>query len=365
MTDSRDASLTAVLIDGYTRVSAAPAVLAGVWLVLLLTALPFAIALGGAIEADLGSSAAAAPAAHGVNMDWWQEFLFRHPEHGSFRPSIIGGAVPLANISAWIDNRDGVAPLGAAAAYLASWAFLLGGILDRYARRRRLGAAGFFAACGVYFWRFLRLGVMAAVFYLFLFGSLHYWLFDLFYPWVTRDLDVERTAFLWRVALYACFLVPLGAALLLFDYAKVRLVVEDRRSAVGAVVAAARLIGRHPAGAIGLFSINTVLYVLVTLAYVVLAPGARHGAGLGVALTLLAGQAYLLARLYVKLGFYATAIAFFETRLAHRAFTAPPEPVWPDSPAAEAITNGARVPARSDGVPAIGTDAVTGPGPTL
>ena len=41
----------------------------------------------------------------------------------------------------------------------------MGGVLDRLARDRRTGSYGFFAACGVYFFRFLRLGAIAAVVY--------------------------------------------------------------------------------------------------------------------------------------------------------------------------------------------------------
>jgi hypothetical protein len=334
MSVTRYAQSGAVLKDGYTRVARAPAVILGAWLVLLLSALPHALSLGSAIEQDLGSSTAAGEAASGVNADWWQEFVYRRPEHGTFRPSIIGGAAPLANLSAWLDNHPSGAPIGAAALYLLAWAFLLGGTIDRYARRRRLGAAAFFAACGVFFWRFLRLGVLSAIVYVLLFGTLHHWLFGLFYPWVTRDLDVERTAFAWRVALYVVFLIPLGATMLLFDYAKVRMVVEDRRSATGAVVAAVRFLRRHPGGAIGLFLANAFLFGVVTLVYVGFAPGARGSAGVAVALTLAAGQAYLIARLVVKMGIYATAVSFFDDRVAHRAFRGPPEPVWPESPAA-------------------------------
>jgi len=309
--------------------------------VLALVALPLALSLGSAIERDLGSSLEATSAARGVNWEWWQEFTSRDAGRGwNFRPTIIGGAAPLANLSEWLDGGHTAAPLGLAAGYLLVWAFLLGGTLDRYARRRRVGAPAFFGACGVFFWRFLRLGLAAALVYLFVFGALHSWLFDLFYPWVTRDLSVERTAFLWRLVLYAAFLLPLGATLLVFDYAKVRMVVEDRRSALGAIAAGVRFVVRHPGGAIPVFLANAAIFVSVTLAYVLLAPGARHGTTAGVVLTLVAGQVYLIARLAVKLGFYATAITLFEDRLAHRAYTAPPEPVWPDSPAAEAITNG-------------------------
>lgn len=344
MTDPRRRGPAAIVAEGYARVLRAPAVLLGAWLVLALTALPFALSLRGAISSDLGTSLASIGAARGVNRDWWEEFTFRHPEWArSFTPAIIGGAVPLANASALLDNRGVAAPAGTAlGAYVLAWMFLAGGILDRYARQRRLGAAQFFGACGVFFWRFLRLSVLAGLVYLFLFGALHGWLFDRFYPWVTRDLSVERTAFAWRVLLYVVFLLPLGAAMLLFDYAKVRAVVEDRRSASGAVVAAARFIRRHPLHAVTVFLANVGVYLLVAALYVALAPGARHAGWLGLVLTLIVGQAYLLARLVVKLAFYASATALFQDRLAHAAYTAPPEPVWPDSPAVEGILNGVR-----------------------
>jgi hypothetical protein len=54
---------------------------------------------------------------------------------------------------------------------------------------------------------------------------------------------------------------------------------------------------------------------------------------------LVVGGAYLGARLSTRLAFLASATALFERALAHAEYTAPPLPVWPDSPAAEAIEN--------------------------
>ena len=54
---------------------------------------------------------------------------------------------------------------------------------------------------------------------------------------------------------------------------------------------------------------------------------------------LLLGQAYIVARHYLKLVFYASETALFQAELAHAAYTAAPAVVWPDSPAAEAIVN--------------------------
>ena len=48
-------------------------------------------------------------------------------------------------------------------------------------------------------------------------------------------------------------------------------------------------------------------------------------------------QAYILARLCVKLIFWASETALFQSRLAHAGYVAAAKPVWPDSPEAEAI----------------------------
>ena len=55
-------------------------------------------------------------------------------------------------------------------------------------------------------------------------------------------------------------------------------------------------------------------------------------------LTFVVGQAYVLARVFAKLVFYASQTAYFQSQLAHAEYVAAPRPVWPDSPAAEAIS---------------------------
>ena len=61
-------------------------------------------------------------------------------------------------------------------------------------------------------------------------------------------------------------------------------------------------------------------------------------------LTIAVGELYILARHYLKLLFYASQTAYFQSALAHASYTAAPALVWPESPAAEAIVN-ADVPA--------------------
>jgi hypothetical protein len=326
------------LRDGIGRVCRAPAVLAGVLAITFLLALPFGLVLRGMLQESLGSSLAAEPAAAGVNWDWWQWFSSQATGVGeTFTPRVIGFGAVLSNLDAVLDARpQALAVTGAAAAYLLVWAFLVGGILDRYARNRPTRTAAFFSACGVYVFRFARLALVSAAGYWLLFGVLHRWLFDIFYPWVTQDLTVERTAFVVRVALYVAFGAALAAFNLWIDYAKVRAVVEDRRSMIGALLASFRFIRRHPADTVGLYVADGVLFVAVLAVYAAFAPAAGS-TGWTMWLGFAVSEVYLLARLWVKLVFYASEVSLFQARLAHADYAAAPLPVWPESPAAEAI----------------------------
>ena len=333
-----------LVADGLRRVWRAPAILLGLWAATSLVALPPAAALQRAIMDDLGSSMAASSAVAGVNWTWWQEFVARQPAFaGTFQPFIIGFASVLANVSMFLSaTSPGRLFAGAGIAYALVWIFLLGGILDRYARQRRLGTHGFFAASGVFFFRFLRLAVLAALVWTFVFGVLHAWLFGGFYRWITRDTTVERTAFVWYAVLTVLFVLVVAAVMVVFDYAKVRAVVEDRRSMIGALLAGARFARRHAAAAAGVFLLNALLFGLAVAAFALLARGAAGGDGLALATSLVVAQAYVLARLLVKLSFYASAVALFQDRLAHARYTALPRAVWPDSPAIETIAEATR-----------------------
>jgi len=333
--------ILAAWLDGLARVRRAPALAAGVFVLTLAAALPLAIVMRGTLAAHLGNSLAANTAADAVNYDWWQEFGSQASGLGTtFTPAIIGFAATLDSVSGLFDARGPIAPVaGAIASYLLAWVFLSGGILDRYARQRRTHAHGFFAACGVFFWRFLRLGLIAGAVYWALFAYLHRWLLDDAYEKLIVDVSAERVALLLRFGLYAVF----GAALMLvniaIDYAKVRLVVEDRRSAIGALSAALGFLGRHPGRAFGLYALNGLAFLVVVGVWSLVAPGAG-GAGLSMWVGLAATQLYLLARLVLKLQFIASQTALFQRSLAHAGYTAAPLPLWPDSPAAETIVGG-------------------------
>lgn len=193
------------------------------------------------------------------------------------------------------------------------WTFLSGGILDRYARGRATRARGFFGACGAHFSSMVRLGFIVIA--------------------ITAGIQfalASRASDPYVRVLATVLLLTLA---LVTVYAQVRLVVEDRRSAAGAVLAAARFIRRNPA-ALGVFTLSALLLWGATAAVLAVAPRTLTG-WMDVPATALRIGVFS----YLILALYAAAIALFQSRLAHAGYTAAPPLEWPDSPAAEAIAN--------------------------
>jgi hypothetical protein len=321
---------------GIRRVNRAPAALVGVWLVTLLAGVPLSLGVRAAIAQHLGASLEADTALSGANYNWMLEFGEQAGGvNATFGPRVIGFGAVLDNLSAVADREARPAALaGVGVLYLLAWTFLAGGLIDRYARDRATGAHGFFQACGGFFGRLVRLALISSLLYGLLFGALHPWLFHRVYDKVTHDVNVERTALYLRVALYLLFAALLAACNLLFDYAKIRLVVEDRRSAVGAIRAAGRFIARHWRSCVSLYVLDFVLFAAVLAGYALVAPGAGS-TGFSMWAGFAVSQGYLVARLWVKLVFWASEAAWFQSQLAHAGYTATPPPHWSESPVVE------------------------------
>ena len=164
------------------------------------------------------------------------------------------------------------------------------------------------------------------------------WLFDALYPRLTRDVTVERTAFASASRATRCSACCSSSATSCFDYARVRIVVEDRRSALGALGPAARFVRRHR-GAFGAVLPERLRpswrWCCSTRCWRPAAPAIGCA---DVAHPRPRPALYRRAPL-LKLLFYASETSYFQRALAHASYTAAPAVVWPESPAAEAVLN--------------------------
>jgi len=318
------------LLDGARRVFGAPVILAGATLLTLSLVLPVYGGLEtGVPSAGVGESPVPLPG------QWWRQCAA--PTLGvtrAFETSLPGCAAQFVGLAVHAPAAHPPHPLLAAyllGGFLLLWTFLSGGILDRFARGRPTRAVGFFAACGLYGFRLVRLGLLAVVTYSVLLGPVQDVLFDRLLPWLAGNVSPTGQGAV-RAALYVIFGTLLGFVGLVFDYARVRAVVEDRRSVVGALLAGWRFVRRRPLVCVGLYVANDslVLAAVAATPLLVMTQGASW-------LTLVAALIGLIARCAGRLLFYATEISYFQSQLAHAGYVAAPTPVWPESATADAL----------------------------
>jgi len=218
-------------------------------------------------------------------------------------PTVLAGTIAI--VSFYGGSADVRHAIGA----VLIWAFLSGGVLDRYARRRATRARGFFGACGAHLGAMLRLALVNAL----LLGAFHLAIGGDFPNGYVHE---------------AAFVIALFLTLVL-SFAQVRIAVEDRRSALGALLGGARFVFRNPASIV-LFSVFVLAAMGVLLASERLVPASNYW---------VIAEGAIVLECFLALAWLATAVSLFQARLAHDGYTAAPPMTWPESPAAEAIAN--------------------------
>ena len=326
------ATVLGAFLEAWRRVLGAPAVTASLLAAVWILAQPLAIAL----ESSLDRQFVVTLALFGPDPEGTSVAAERARELGRMIDRELGFFGSPSAVSEWL-RVDPLNPViaGAAAASIAFWLFLSGGILDRFARARPIRTAAFFAACGVFFVRFLRLAVLIGAAYFVLFRWVYPFLFEALFSLFTSDQTSEQGALRVRALLYVVFAVALMFVGVVADFAKVRAVVEDRRGMLGALTASIRFVRRRPLRVLGLYLLNLFTVVVILRLWVQAEPPPDAPDWLGFLLLLL----YLVARIWAKLGFMASEVVFFQGELAHAEYTATPLPMWPDSPEAEAMEN--------------------------
>ena len=291
-------------IDGIRRVAAAPLL----FLLLYATALAAALAIG-SLSPEVGATGVESVRTTGDGAPVGVTHALG-PDPSGFAVLAafsLAGNVPYA---------------GAAALALAGmvlWTFLAGGVLDRLARQRWMGSAGFLAAGRRHFWPLTRLALLAGALYWLLLGVLRPWLSGAPPDASATDPGSGACADAAWLAVNGLFAAGRAAIDLVVDYARIRAVVEDRRSMIGALRAALRFMVRHPAPVAGLWALNMVLLALILAGCALVAPTA---VGFGRIGPFLVGQLYTAAHLFATLVAWASQTAYFQDQLAHPTYVA-------------------------------------------
>jgi hypothetical protein len=226
-------------------------------------------------------------------------------------PAVLVGTFAVARVfDVPADNPlllvgSGVRPV---AAWLLFWSLAYGGVLDRFARNRPTRGHGFFGACGAHVMPLLRLAIVILA------GE---------FALLRGVSSIQPISGLANAAI----VISLMIAAAIIALARVRLVVEDRRSAIGALLAAVRFARRNPAG----------LFIFVLFGFA--AYGVKDVFAAAAPPGELWNDAFLAVQLTLTFIAYSSAVVLFQSRLAHAAYTAAPQLEWPESASVEAITN--------------------------
>ncbi|MDQ3068818.1 MAG: hypothetical protein M3R55_03695 [Acidobacteriota bacterium] len=210
--------------------------------------------------------------------------------------------------------RLGAGPFTLLALCLLLWAFLSSGLIDRLARDRRTDTSRFFSACGACVFPILRLTLLALAVY------------AAILRWIEPRLQTLAASYpddLPRMATNGAIALLLFAVATLFDYARVRLVIEDRRSAIGALGASARFIRANP----GRVAAIQLTFWLVTALWIAANGGTPPDSTPRIWLL-------VLGEVFLKLALTGTQVSLYQEKLASAGWVARAAPRWPDDASA-------------------------------
>ncbi len=296
-------TISRALAGGLGRLLSHPRFLIWLYAANLLLALIPAFVVSSQIERSLEQSQMAERLHEGFDDEWYREFrVDARGFSATFTPAVTGIGAVLEALDAFASGKlwTGYAPIvGLGILLLLVWTFASGGILSTY-HQEGGGPGEFWAACGRHFGPLLRLLLLAGLFYLAAYKLLLPWV-DHAVQTVNRQTIDERVAFAWVVGKYLLVLAYVFAVNLVFDYAKIVCVAENRRSALAAATGALKLVWRRPLATVGLYLALGLVGVVLLLAYALVAPGALQSGYLGLAVVFVLGQAYVLSRVALRL----------------------------------------------------------------
>jgi hypothetical protein len=279
------------------------------WFCTLVFALVVVLPAGAILYSELGHSLYAERMLENFDLQWLAEML---NQTGGLPLSVFPPLIALV-----------------AAGYVLLSTFLAGGALTVFASEEGSYRPGlFYEGCGRNFWRLFRLLLVSAVFY------------GVVLAVIVALKGLGRS--LWGqgmeerpLVIFGWFRTGMTVLLLLvvnmiFDYAKIRLVVEDSRKSWRAALGSVKLVFRNLGGTTATYGLVALIAVALALAYAAVCGFIPRNLALGMALLLVLQQAFVLGRIGVRLLFFGSQLEIYRGVTAAPALAEEPPP--PETP---------------------------------
>lgn len=311
-------TLTGCVAQGWQNLSAHKKSILYLYLVILGSASILLLPFVESFESSLGAGIYRERLVTVLDYDWYE--LFRDRTRGtadSFGPWVLGAGPFLHTLEVLLEDGFGKLPsavLGAAAIYLLLHTFVLSAAVSSLHLQPGGGGTREFLRNGAeYFGRFLRLSVLS----LLLYACLRQVLLAPVDGWVdsfSAGAATEVTGFYLSLGRYLLVLVLVLGLDLILDYARIKVVLEDRTSILLAVVAAARFCKTNFLGAGGLYLLLvgfTLVWAGLYLGFDSLVADDSWG---GILVVFLAQQVQVVGKMALKLLSFAAQIQFVKSR---------------------------------------------------
>jgi len=188
--------------------------------------------------------------------------------------------------------------------------FLNGGIIGRLEAGEKTTLQGFFADCGKYFSRFFRAFLLSLPVYVLVFGGLIKLVSAPFNVWA-KNAAGEMPVIVASNLKFLMTILLLSIVQMYFDYVKIHLVVRNGRKVLAAAAAALSFIGRKFFKAWGLYLLVGFLFIAATAVFIAVTNVLPGTGGAALALGFIWAQAYILARIWIKVLFFAAELDLY------------------------------------------------------
>jgi hypothetical protein len=196
--------------------------------------------------------------------------------------------------------------------YVCTGAFLAGGFIGIYSKEYRSTFTEFLMDGAKYFGKFFRLSLIALLVYYIFFAVVVDWINTGIPRW-TQYAASETVPYTYYMIRDVAVLFVLSLLFMIFDYARIRIVVDDRTSALGSTAAGVRFAFAHFLSTYGLYLLLTVMGVLLIIVYAILEKIIPQESYWPLVLLFLVQQLYMLARFFLKGSFYACQTELYRT----------------------------------------------------
>jgi len=290
---------------GAWRVCRSPWLPAIVYLLLLIVTVP----LGALVHYELPEPPrpfAVEPGAGPIpDLDWLDQVTAnKRSLLGSLTPAVVGVAAPLTNIDRLLDGQVPTFALLVSGVMLLAWAWLWGGIIANAASPPRR----FLKACNRSFIDVLSLNFGGVVLAVLVYGVLRAALFATIWPLVNGQ--TEFAMLIWRLMLTIVPLLALVVVSVVFDYARIALVLGDV-TVPAAIGIGATFVRANPWPVALLVTLSVGLFTTLLAAYAAFEfiPG---GSVPTVRRIIELGQLFIIVRIVLRLWNASAQVALFE-----------------------------------------------------